>query len=257
MSEARAAAGRVRAVDRSLDVLELLATTRRPYALSEVARELEVPKSTMLGILRTMESRGWLVEAGGAFALGPRSLVLGTAYADTDFVASRAGVLLDQVLASIGETVHLACLDGADVLYLAKRESTHPLRMFSAIGRRLPAHATALGKAMLATLSDEAIDELLPRPLPRLTDATLVEREDLFVDLRQTRSQGYAIDRGENADGIECWAVALDVDAAVPYAVSVSIPTLRIDADLPDRVVQVLRAVQADAVRLGRRDSTA
>jgi len=71
------------------------------------------------------------------------------------------GSILDDLARQFGETVHLGRLDGAHIVYLAKRESVHPLRLYSAIGRRLPAHATALGKALLAERPDDVVDEVL------------------------------------------------------------------------------------------------
>ena len=121
-------------------------------ALVELARELDIPKSSLHGILRTMIARGWVETdaTGTRFGLGVRALQVGAAYLDSDDTVGLVASLLDELAQEFGETVHLGRLDGADVVYIAKRESMHPLRLFSAIGRRLPAHATALGKALLA-----------------------------------------------------------------------------------------------------------
>lgn len=240
---------RVRAVDRALDALELLAAREGPATLSELSREVGVPKSTLLGILRTLVARGWLQETAGGFAIGSGSLAVGTAYVNSDWVVDHAAPVLDGLLASLGETVHLACLDGADVLYLAKRESTHALRMFSAIGRRLPAHATALGKAMLAEKGDDAVRTLTAHPLEALTPHTITDPTALVAEVHQTRERGYAVDRGENAEGICCFAVALPAGEAGPHAISVSIPVLRLTPELEDRATQALLAARGSFAR--------
>ncbi|WP_370615194.1 IclR family transcriptional regulator [Mumia sp. Pv 4-285] len=241
---------RVRAVDRAMEVLEFLAVRERPATLSELSRELGVPKSTLAGILRTLAARGWLQEGQGGFTIGPRSLAVGSAYVSGDRVVAQSAPLLDALLERLGETVHLACLDGHDVLYLAKRESAHPLRMFSAIGRRLPAHATALGKAMLAELSETDVEAVADGSLRALTENTITSPDRLRDEIAETRGRGYAVDRGENADGIWCFAVALPVGDAGSHAISVSIPLLRLTPELEQRAVTEL--VEARR-RFGRR----
>ena len=97
-------------------------------------------------------------DTGSRFRLGMRALRVGAAYLDGDDTVGLIGGVLDELSRRFGETVHLGRLDGDQVVYLAKRESVHRLRLYSAIGRRLPAHATALGKALLAEHPD-------PRPI--------------------------------------------------------------------------------------------
>jgi DNA-binding IclR family transcriptional regulator len=155
-------------------------------------------------------------------------------------VVAQAQPVLDWLSSSCNEAVHFGRLDGADIVYLAKRESRHALRLFSAIGRRLPAHATALGKSLLARRSDEEVEQLLTWPLARLTPNTLTERRALFDELEDIRRRGYAIDREENSEGITCFAVALDTAGPPQDAISLSIPILRLDGELEDRAVSLL-----------------
>ncbi len=202
-------------------MLEVLAASPAPRALAELARELGIPKSSLHGILRTMMARGW-VEAdptGSRFGLGVRALQVGSAYLDADSGVGLVAGVLDGLSAAFGETVHLGRLDGAYVVYLAKRESVHRLRLFSAIGRRLPAHTTALGKVLLAERSEAELDQLLPDPLPALTPQTVTARSALAAELATIREQGYAVDREENTEGIACFAVAVPA-AAVRAAVA-------------------------------------
>ena len=227
----------VKSADRTLDVLEALAAASSRPSLGELARALGIPKSSMSGILRTMVRRGWVEadETGTRFALGLRALQVGASYVDGDDVVARFAGTLDALAAEFGETVHLGRLAGTAVTYLAKRESVHPLRLYSAIGRRLPAHATALGKALLARRDD--VVERLSFPLPALTAHTITSASTLHEELAAIRERGWAADREENSIGITCFAVALSsVDA-----ISVSVPTARLTADLEARVVAALR----------------
>jgi DNA-binding IclR family transcriptional regulator len=228
----------VKSADRTLDVLEALASRGGRHSLGDLTRALGIPKSSLHGILRTMVHRGWVEadETGTRFRLGLRAIQIGASYVDTDEAIARFSGALDRLSAEFGETVHLGRLSGPDVTYLAKRESVHPLRLYSAIGRRLPAHATALGKVLLAQRGDATVDDLLSWPLLSLTPNTVTDREDLLAELASIRALGWAADRQENTVGISCFAVPLGLHDAI----SVSIPTARLDAGLEARVIAAL-----------------
>ncbi|RKR90486.1 IclR family transcriptional regulator [Micromonospora pisi] len=243
----------VKSAGRTLDVLEALADGTGPRSLVELTRALGIPKSSLHGILRTMMKRGW-VEAdatGTRFGLGVRALQVGAAYLETDTVTGLLSGVLDQLASEFGETVHLGRLDGPHVVYLAKRESIHPLRLYSAIGRHLPAHATALGKVLLAERADEAVDRLLHWPLAALTGRTITDPDTLHAELATIRSRGYAVDREENTDGIVCFAMAVPLQSPATDAISLSIPASRLAATTEDRVVVALNATLAQ-VRAAR-----
>jgi len=244
----------VKSADRTLDVLEALAASGQRPTLGELARRLNIPKSSLHGVLRTLQARGWVQvdETGTRYSLGLRALRVGAAFVETDDAVALLAPVLDELAARFGETVHLGRLDGADVVYLAKRESVHPLRLFSAIGRRLPAHATALGKALLAQLDEDRLAALLPTPLPRLTPHTLTDPDALRADLAAVRAAGYAVDREENSEGIICIAVAVPPHRVghpgqpeATDAISISLPVSRHSADLQERIAAALLAAVA------------
>jgi DNA-binding IclR family transcriptional regulator len=233
----------VKSADRTLEVLEVLAASPARRGLVELARELDIPKSSLHGILRTMIARGWVETdaTGTRFGLGVRALEVGGAYLDADDVIGTVSGILDDLSALFGETVHLGRLDGSHVVYLAKRESVHPLRLFSAIGRRLPAHATALGKALFADRTDAEVDSLLTWPLLRLTRHTITEPDALHAELAATRARGYAVDHEENSEGIACFAVAAPLRRPALDAISISVPLARVDADTETTTTSALR----------------
>ena len=224
-------AASVKSADRTVELLELLARTSEPLTLSEIQRELSYPKSSLFVLLRTLVARGWVEtdRRGTGYSIGVRALLVGTSYLDRDPVIRAATRVLEELRADVNETVHLARLDGADVVYLASRESGHQLRLTSRVGRRLPAHATSLGKALLAQHSDEEVDAILPAELTAITPRTLTERTALFADLAETRERGYAVERGENTAGLGCFAVALDYKYPATEAISCSVPSARLD----------------------------
>lgn len=238
----------VKSAERVLRILEHLAEEREPRALADLARDLEIPKSSLHGLLRTMLDRGW-VEAVGAdrFGLGVRSLLVGTSYVDADDVVSLSAETLDWLAGTLQEAVHLGRLDGVDIVYLAKRESPHPLRMFSAIGRRLPAYSTAMGKAVLATRLGAGLDAHLPRRLEALTPNTHRTRRSLLEDLRLTVDRGFARDNQENAQGLVCLAVALPTADPPQDAISCSVPSTRLsperEAEILDRLLEARQRI--------------
>ena len=250
----------VKSAARTLEVLERLAAAPERPTLGQLARDLGIPKSSLRAILQTLEGRGWVETdaTGSRFGLGVRALLVGAAYVDSDDVVAVAADTLDRLAATFGETVHLARLDGTDIVYLAKRESRHSLRLFSAIGRRLPAFATALGKALLAERGGEELRAALPHPLPKLTPNTLADPERLDRELALTRARGYAVDNEENTVGIRCLAVALPRATPPVDAISLSVPVVRLTPERERQMVEALLAAKAalaggPAARAGHR----
>ncbi len=232
----------VKSADRVFDVLEHLSRSGRRFSVSELSRDLGIPKSSLHGLLRTMSARGWLsVDGSGTrYGIGMRAVIASSAFIGGDDAVAATSEALDEIAAETGETVHLGRLDGTDIVYLAKRDSIHPLRLFSAVGRRLPAHATALGKVLLADLAPEEVDTRLGWPLERLTQRTIVDRAVLHRELAAIRAAGYAVDRGENAVGISC--VAISVPGRPGNAISCSVPDSRMSPERVDTVRHTLDA---------------
>ncbi|HEY8533736.1 MAG TPA: IclR family transcriptional regulator [Micromonospora sp.] len=238
----------VKSAGRALDVLEALAESPGRRSLVELSRDLGIPKSSLHGILRTLAYRGWVEtdETGTRFGLGIRALHVGAAYLTADDVVGLVSGALDELARRFGETVHLGRLDGAYVVYLAKRESVHPLRLYSAVGRRLPAHATALGKVLLAQRNDA--EDLVTWPLPALTPHTITDRDRFRAELAIVRERGYAVDREESTEGIVCFAVALPLRTPPTDAISMSVPVARL---APEREPELVAALRQAAERVG------
>jgi DNA-binding IclR family transcriptional regulator len=244
------ASASVKSADRTVELLELLARTSEPLTLSEIQRELSYPKSSLFVLLRTLVARGWVEtdRRGTGYSIGVRALLVGTSYLDRDPVIRAATRVLEMLRAEVNETVHLARLDGADVVYLASRESAHHLRLTSRVGRRVPAHATALGKSLLAGHADAEVDALLPAKLEAITPLTITDRGRLFAELAEIRERGYAAERGQNTPGLGCFAVALDYRTPPTDAISCSVPYPRLDD--ADHAAETLAAVRRHAEEL-------
>jgi DNA-binding IclR family transcriptional regulator len=237
----------VKSALRTLEILEALSDSVSSKSVATLSRELSIPKSSLHGLLRTMAGYGWLETdaTGTLYRLGLRALRTGSAYVESDDIVAISQRALDSLSEEIGETVHLGRLDGPNVIYLAKRESAHALRLYSAVGRRLPAHATALGKSLLAQLTDEEVDQRLTWPLAALTERTITDADELHRELAAIRERGYAHDDGENAEGIRCTAVALRPTRGSYNAISCSVPEGRMSAEREAEIARLLTQAAA------------
>ena len=237
---------------RTIQILERLAEGDAP-TLAELSRDLDAPKSSLHVVVQTLIRRGWVQrDAAGRLQIGVRAVRVGTAYVDGDPVVALTTPVLDGLVAELDETVHLGRLDGTDIVYLAKRESTQHLRLYSAVGRRLPAYATALGKAILAGLPDDQVDQHLPERLDAMTESTITDRRELRGRLAEIRAQGWSSDEGENTVGIACLAVTLPLSDPPLDALSCSVPAMRFG---PQRRLETLAALMRarDAIADRRR----
>jgi DNA-binding IclR family transcriptional regulator len=236
----------VKSAARTIELLEFLARTRTKRSLADIHASLSYPKSSLYVLLQTLIQLGWVETdaTGTLYGLGARALLVGTAYLDGDEMVKLSSAALDRLARSTTETVHLARLDRTDVVYLATRESEHYLRPFSRVGRRLPAHATSLGKALLADRDDETLRTLLPERLEPLTERTCTSREALFEELARTRKRGHAAEREENTVGLACFGVALRTREPATDAISCSIPVARLKPARSRSIVAALLAAR-------------
>jgi IclR family transcriptional regulator, acetate operon repressor len=243
----------VASIDRALRILALIGSAPRGLSLDELAAELDIPKSSLHRILAALKFRQfvWQPETGGAYFLGNE--LLATAFRFHDSLDLRALIhpLLLRLTAGINETTHMAVLDGADIVYQDKIEATHSIKLSSVIGGRNPAHATGVGKALLAWTypSDEAIRSWAARwePLPRPTKRTVTSGDQLAGELAGVRERGYALDMEENEADVRCAAVPIFLGQAVPAAaVSVTVLGFRADLGRLSELGQYLRAITAD-----------
>ncbi|MBM0237019.1 IclR family transcriptional regulator [Micromonospora sp. ATA32] len=242
--------GGVRAVKsavRTVELLEYLAARRnRPARLRELSEALGVPRSSLHALLRTLAKQGWVRtdSSGSMYGIGIRALLAGTSYLDSDPYLPIVLPYLDELREQLDETFHLGRLDGADVVYLATRESSQYLRPYSRIGRRLPAYTTSLGKVLLAERSPEQRRGHIPETLEALTPHTITDHSALDAELDRTRKRGYAIDEQENSLGLRCYAVALHYSEPANDAISVSIPLARLTPQRELEVVEVMCQVR-------------
>ncbi|MEO9323323.1 IclR family transcriptional regulator [Nocardioides sp. C4-1] len=248
-TDQKTAAGPVKSAARALDLLDEIAA-RGPGTQLQLSQRLSIPKSSLHALLRTMCDKGWLATdpTGTVYQLGIHSLTVASSFVDGDPVLARARTVMDEVATATEETVHLGRLDGASVIYTAKRESVHPLRMHSAVGRRLPAYATSLGRAILAQHPAEGRAALVPEQINAMTPYTTTDKQAVLEIIEQASVQGYAVESEESCVGVRCFGVALPFTAAKVDALSVAVPISRLVDGREDFIIETLLSV---AARLG------
>ncbi|HEX4252655.1 MAG TPA: IclR family transcriptional regulator [Pseudonocardia sp.] len=249
----------VKSARRAIDLIETFAATDAWLSLSDLHARTGFPRSSLHGLLHTLFEAGWLqVDASGTrYRLGVRALICGTAYVDRDPVVPYATEALEQVREATGFTAHYARRYGAEVVYLETRESRHSIRLVSRVGRTLPTYATALGKALLAELTHDEIDALLPGALSPLTPHTMTSLPQLHTECATIRERGYATEIEEGTLGVRCVATVIPYRIPATDAMSCSMPIDKVtDADairVGDLLMETTAALGARLRRAGVR----
>jgi IclR family acetate operon transcriptional repressor len=223
----------VQSVQRAAALLSALGDAGRPLSAAELSAVAGLPRPTVYRLLQTLRAQGLVAQSGPAFAIGAGVLWLAARRLEQLELRSVGRPVLAALRDRTGETVHMGVLEADRVVYVEKMESPGPLRMASMVGRIVPAHSTALGKAMLAYLPSERVNEIAQRHgLARRTPNTITDPSRLFQELSAIRARGFAIDNVENEDGIRCVGAAIfDHAGSVAGALSVSGSTAAISLE--------------------------
>lgn len=246
--------GSVQSVDRALALVEVLAKSASGLPLTELTQRASLNISTGHHLLATLIKWGYVARTSGRrYALGARGLHLAQAFLKQVDLPRRAQPHAERISEETGETVRLAVLQGDAVTTLLTREGRHAVRVDAgAVGYAGAAHATALGKAMLAWLPEHEIRRILAvRGMAGFTPNTTTEPDVLIEELRLVRRNGHAVDREEFQPGVICVGAAIRNHlGAVVGAISASAPTLRAQeehiARVRDCVMAAARALSSE-----------
>lgn len=244
---------RIQVLDRAIAILDVLAEAREGRSLADISAAVGVHKSTTHRIIMNLEGRRIIDRdpATGRYHLGLRLFELGSAAIAQFNIRDRARPYLERVVNETEETVHLCVMDAGEVLYVDKVEPSRSVRMTSRIGLRNPAHCTAVGKVMMAWLSDAEMEAIVARHgLRRFTANTITTLAGLRVELAKIRELGYALDDGEHEDGVRCVASVVRDHAGRPAAaLSVSAPSFRMPRDKVPAFAKVICKVTQELSR--------
>lgn len=252
--ESRTGAVAAPALERGLKLLLVLARAREPMSLSELSAAVGVSRSTVYSLLSTLQEYGFVEKEPRfkQYRLGLTTFELGSAYlGGVDLVRA-----FDEVAKGLAqlceETVKLAVLDGRDVVYLGRQQgSHHSVQLVARVGSRMPAHATAVGKLLLAEMDEAELDRLYEGyTLEPLAPNTITDMAALKARLQTIRREGVAYDEAESSPGVHCVAAPIynHSDRAVA-AMSIGIPNDRFSEE---RMAQLTRLVREHAELLSR-----
>jgi IclR family transcriptional regulator, acetate operon repressor len=235
----------IRSVLTASEILECIAAAGGQLSLTQIVERSGVPLTTIHRMLQALAQHGYIRQDAESrlYSLGPRLIHLGGT--SGRILGSWARPWLKRLVEATGESATLAVLDGLDIVFVAQVPSGHNLRMFTELGKHIPALGTAAGEAMLASLSNDAVERLFqsdfPRPAivpPESEVAELLER------LSGIRARGYALEDGERESGVRAFAMV--VAGERPMAISVSGPSARMPFPVASEYIEVLKNVTAE-----------
>ncbi|APG13424.1 IclR family acetate operon transcriptional repressor [Bradyrhizobium sp. JR7.2] len=248
--------GGVQSVDRALSILETLAEDDEGYRLSDLAVRTGLSASTVHRLLATLESRRFVQfdRAQSKWHVGVRSFTVGASFARRRNFSTQAIPYLRKLRDLTRETANLAVVDDEFIIVLTRMESREIMRSLTQVGGRVAMVTSGVGKAVLATYSDEDVGAVIRHHgMPRLTEKSIVRPGDLFKELEKIRKQGFALDDEEACMGLRCIAAVVYNDCAEPLAaISVSGMTSRLTDDRLPEIGQIVREVAGElTVALG------
>jgi DNA-binding IclR family transcriptional regulator len=239
-----------------LQILDMFERERPEIGIGEMAEQLGLHRSTTSRLAATLATAGYLQLAGepGRYRLSGRLAALGELAAAEADVRRTALLYLQGLVQELGETGHLAVLEGTEAITIGVVDGWQTVRMHSWVGKRSPAHCSSMGKALLAGLSPAEFAARYPgRRLEARTDQTITAVGELARHLAEVRRRGYAVDRQELEPHLCCVAgPVFDRTGAVVASISVSGPDSRIDdASIPAIAAAVRRTAGQISARLG------
>jgi IclR family KDG regulon transcriptional repressor len=217
---------KVQTIDRTLDLIELLATAKDGMGVTEIGQRIGLHKSTVFRLLNALAQRGYIEKdpKTSTYKLGLKFVEIGGLFLNKLELKTEALPFMRRLAEIVGQPVHLAIRDGVEIIYIEKVESVNSIRMYSQIGRRAPVYCSAIGKILLSGLSPERLRELFAEiRFERFTPNTILSPVELEKEILRAETAGWAVDNEEHEPNIRCIAAPVyDYTGKIIAAVSVS-----------------------------------
>jgi DNA-binding IclR family transcriptional regulator len=228
------------AVVRAVRILAYLAEHPTAQRLTAIAGAIGIPVSSTAAICNALETERMIVRRNEGYVLGPLNVELAQRFlSQLQPLSMFADVVADhQTLRR--ETVQMALLDGFDMLYVARRDSDQPFLISSAVGKRLPANCTAVGKASLGLVPPQ--DRKVPKTMTSFTDRSITDPKKLLAAIDEAAERGYAVDDEETSPGVICFGVARKTPRNEVYGISATLLKSRVTPKLREAIVHDLTA---------------
>jgi IclR family pca regulon transcriptional regulator len=245
----------VQGLQRGFAVIKAFGPDARTLTITDVALKTGLTRAVARRYLLTLENLGCVVQRRSNFTLTPRLLDLGFTYLSTIDVADFAQTFMETVVEQLHESCSLSVLDGDKIVYVARVPAKRIMSINLVVGSRLPAHATSMGKVLLADLPPAALNAFFAgNPLYRLTKRTICDEETFRKELQRIRKRGWALADQESEDGVRTVAVPVfDRSESVAAAMNVSGHAARVSMkELQRHYLPVLqKAAQQASLALG------
>jgi len=252
--------GGIQSVERAAAILEAVAGRRDGIGLGELSAETGLHTSTAFHLIKTLTRLGFLVQVSEnkRYRIGSRIFGLAAGARDENMLLALGTPILERLSSKTGQAAHLAIRSKQDIIVIARTEASGLLQLAGRSGATRPAHATAIGKVLLAAMSPDEFDRLiLDLPLPRLTAQTLTDPKALRRQVEEVRRNGIAYDDRELDNDVRCAAVPVhDFSGRCIAAVGYSGPAWRLTAEFMEEKTQVLLAAATELSALLGYDPT-
>ena len=224
----------VQSLDRGFAVIRAFDELNVKLTLSEVAQRTQLTRATARRFLLTLESMHYVGSTGRHFFLRPKVLELGYAYLSSVNLVSVAQNHLEVLTNELRESCSASVLEDEEIIYICRAASNRIMSVNLAVGVRLPAYSSSMGKILLASLSKKELDEYLGKSLrPKLTSRTVVGARELLAAVEKVREQGWAVNDEELEEGVRSVAVpVMDQNRKVIAAINVSAHASRVTVDM-------------------------
>lgn len=242
-------------VKNALRILNSYSLTETEKSISELSTSLGMGKSTVSRLMSTLASEGFVIKDPRThkYRLGLSVLTLGGVIKSNITINKEAAPVVHQLVNQIGETAHLAILDGTDTIYIHKEECNHPVRILTSLGRRNPAYCTSSGKVLLAFNDSSLVDALIESGLKPIQKNTITDPNKLMAEIKQVKKDGYASSISELTEGVVSVAAPVrDYTGKVCAAITVVGPVQRIPKQkIPYFGKKVIEASKEASIRMG------
>ncbi|WP_071396201.1 IclR family transcriptional regulator [Bacillus tuaregi] len=249
----------IQSVERAADILELFMTSKPELSIKEISEQLGLSKSTVHGLIKTLEHRGYLQQNSEdlKYRLGLKLFELGSFIGNQLDIVKIAQPIIKETVEKLKETVHLVVRQQDELIYVEKVEGPHQLRISSHVGKTAPIHCTGLGKAILANLDEKEVDRILTSTeLKSFTEYTVTDINEIKNQLEFTKDHGYSMDDEEIELGLKCVAAPIfDHNGKAIASISCASPKMRLTEDRLPVVIEGIKKAAADISRcLGYKD---
>lgn len=236
----------VQSVTRSLTILEVLSEFHEGLGITDIAQKVGLHKSTVYRLVSTLIQKEFVIQDKDTnkYKITFKLYELGNRRIKNMDILSASKAYSKKLMESVNEVVHLVVRDDHKIVYIDKVEANNTIRMASYIGNRSPMHCTAVGKAILAHLPENKVEEIWYKSkAKKLTANTITDLYRLTEELEKVRSRGFAVDDEENEEGVRCiGAPIFNRNAEVEGAISVSGPAIRMSEEKMETVaIEVMK----------------